>query len=117
MKVWIFILAVSSLIVSSQACPPRHFSAAIVASIDQIVEDPEIHIEDPRLIFFKKVLRFQEEEIYHIFEDAINFFNYTFGLDFSGSPPTEEYHRYLENAILFPFVLRKDINYIATANN
>ena len=54
MRVWILVLAVSSLVVSSQACPPEHFSAAVVASIDQTVEDPQIFIEDPKLYFFKK---------------------------------------------------------------
>ena len=117
MKAWILILAVSSLVVSSQACPPRHFSAVIVSSIDQTFEDPEIHIEDPKLSFFKRVLHFEEEEIHYVFEDAINFFNHTFGLDFSDSLPIEEYHRYIENAIMLPFVLRKDVNYVATANN
>ena len=117
MKVWILVLAVSSLVVSSQACPPGHFSAMIVYSIDQTVEDPRVVIEDPKLYFFKKVLRLQEEEIHHVFEDAIDFFNYTFGLDFSNSPPNEEYQRYLENAKMFPAVAQKNINFIATANS
>ena len=116
-KVWILIFAVLSLVVSSQACPPGHFSGVIVASIDQTVENPRLYIEDPKLYFFKEVLHFQEEEIHHVFEDAISFFNYTFGLDFSHSPPDEGYHRYLENAKMFPAILRNDINYIATANN
>ena len=119
MKVWILILAVSSLVVSSHACPPGHFSAVIVATIDQTVafEDGNFHIEDPKLYYFRNVLRLQEEEISHIFEDAMNFFNYTYGLDFSESPPNEENQRFLENAIMFPAVTHKDVNYIATANN
>ena len=68
MEVWILVLTVSSLVVSSQACPSRHFSAVLVATIDQTVEDPKIHIEDPKLYFFKKVLYLQEEEIQHVFE-------------------------------------------------
>ena len=112
MKVWILVLAVSSLVVSSssQACPPRHFSAVIVASIDQKVEDPIVHIEDPELLFFRKGLHFEEDEIYHVVEEAITFFNYTFGLDFSDSPPDAANNRNLENAIMYPFVLRQDIN-------
>ena len=117
MKVWILVLAVSSLTVPSQTCPPGHFSAVIVASIDQTVEDPVAHIEDPKLLFLRKGLHFEEEEIKHVFDDAINFFNSTFGLDFSDSPPNEENQRYLENALMYTFVLRKDINYIATANS
>ena len=117
MKVWILILAVASLIVSSQTCPPRHFSAVVVASIDQTFEDPDIYVADSELIFFKKALKLREEEIHHVFEDAMDFFNYTYGLDFSASPPNEEYHRYLENADMHPYALRKDVNNIATANS
>ena len=117
MEVWVFVLAVSSLVVSSQACPPRHFSAVIVGSIDQTVDTQTFLIEDPKLYFFKEVLHLQEEEIHHVFEDAINFFNDTFGLDFSHSPPNEEHLRYLENAIMFPAVLPKDFNFIATSNS
>ena len=73
MKVWILILAVSGLIVSSQACPPRHFSAVIVTSLDQTVEDPRIRVADPKLIFFKKALRLHEDELYYIFQDALHF--------------------------------------------
>ena len=115
MKVWILAFAVSSLAVLSKTCPPKHFSAVFVTSIEQTVEDPQIHHDDPELIFFKKVLKF--DEVQHIFDDAMDFFNYTFGLDFSGSPPTEQYERFLDNARMHPYILRKDINNIATANN
>ena len=117
MEVWVLILALSSLVGSSQACPPGHFSAVIVGSVDQTIEELDLISEDPELLFFRKGLHFQEDEINHVFEDAINFYNYTFGLDFSDSPPNEENIRYLENAIMYPFILRKGINYIATANN
>ena len=63
MKVWILNLAVSSLVVLSQACPPRHFSVVIVGSTDQTFEDPQIYIADPELYFFKEVLHLKEEEI------------------------------------------------------
>ena len=117
MEVWILVLTVSSLVVSSQACPTGHFSAVFVITVDQTVEDPHVYIEDPKLDFFKNVLHLQEEEIQHVFEDAMNFFNYTFGLDFSDSTPNEENTRHLGNAKMSPVVLRKDVNLIATSNS
>ena len=120
MKVCIHILifAVSSLAVSSQTCPSEHFSAVFVASIDQTIDDPsQFHHDDPELTFLKEVMRFTEEEITHIFEDAMNFFNYTFGLDFSASAPNEQNEHFFENAKMSPFFLSKDLNYIVTANN
>ena len=119
MKVWIhiFIFAVSSLAVYSQSCPPKHFSAVFVASIDQTIDPTQLHQDDPELIFLKRVMRFQEEEIDYIFQDAIHFFNDSFGLDFSASQPSEQNVRFFENARMSPITLGKDINYIATANN
>ena len=118
MKVWIILFAVSSLIVSSQTCPSKHFSAVFLGSIDQTVDiQTELHHDDPELSFFREVMQFQDEEIHHIFEDAINFFNYTFGLDFSTATPNEQHEIVLENAKMTPFVLDENINYIATANN
>ena len=120
MKVWIhiFIFAVSSLAVYSQSCPPKHFSAVFVTSIDQTIDDPsQFYLEDPELTFLKRVMRFQEEEIDHIFEDAIYFFNDTFGLDFSASQPNNQNTRFFENATMDPVIENKDINTIATANN
>ena len=120
MKAWIHILifAVSSLTVLTQTCPSEHFSAVIVASIDQTIDDPsKITTDDPEFNFLKDVMRFTEEEIPHIVQDAMNFFNYTFGLDFSASPPNELNERFLGNAKMSPFFLSEDLNYIATANN
>ena len=119
MKVWIHILifAVSTLAVLSQDCPSEHFSAVFVSGTEQTIDTPEIHPADPDLFFFKNVMRFTEEEIYHIFEDAINFFNSTFGIDFSASPPNEQNERFFENAIMSPFNTSEDINFLVTANN
>ena len=117
MKVCTLVLTVSSLVASSQACPAGHYSAVIVGSVDQINENPSIYSEDPSLLFFRKGLNLQEDEINHVFDDAMNFFNYTFGLDFTNSPPNEENIRYLENAKMYPFIVHDNINFIATANN
>ena len=115
MNVWILVFVALSLIASSQTCPPKHFSAVIVTTIEQTVEDLQIHHDDPELVFLKKVLKF--DEVDHIFYDAMDFFNSTFGLDFSASPPNERYERFLDNARMHPYILRKDIYNIATANN
>ena len=120
MKVWIhfLIFAVLSLTVLSQTCPTEHFSAIIVATIDQNIDDPnQIMYSDPEFNFLNDVMRFTEEEIPHIVQDAMNFFNYTFGLDFSAVSPNEQNERFLGNAKMSPFVLSKDINYVVTANS
>ena len=120
MRVWIHILifAVSSLMVLSQSCPSKHFSAVFVASIDDKIDDPsQVTLADPELTFFKETMRFTEEEIPHILADAMNFFNSTFGLDFTASPPNERNERFLGNAKMSPFYFTKDLNFVVTANN
>ena len=120
MKIWIHLLicAVLSLTVSSQTCPSEHFSAVIVATIDQNIDDPShIYNDDPEFNFLKDVTRFTEEEIPHIVQDAMNFYNHTFGLDFSAVSPNGQNERFLGNAKMNPFVLSEDLNYAVTANN
>ena len=115
MKVWIYILtfAVSSSSVLSQACP---FSATFIATIEQTTDSPII-LDDPELIFFRNTMRFKEEEIQHVFNAAINFFNDSYGLDFSASVPNEQNERFFENAKMSLVRLHKNINYIVAANN
>ena len=119
MKMWFLIFAVSSLTVSSQACPPGHFSAVFVTSIQQVVDDPRTFMrhDDPELTFFKSVMKFDDDEINYVTEDAIDFFNYTYGLDFSNSPPDEQNQRFLDNARMAPYRLRRSVSNFATANN
>ena len=119
MKVWILIIAVLSLavLVSSQTCPPKHFSAVFVASVDQTVDIPSVQVADPELTFFKEVLKFQEDEMQYALDNAIKFYNDSFGLDFSVLPPNEQNQRFFENAIMTPAIQSKDLNFLVTANN
>ena len=81
MEIYNLMLAVLTLTVSSQTCPSDHYSAVFVATIDQAIDNPNlIDLPDPELYYFYNV-RYQE--ILHITEDVIYFFNSTFGLDFS----------------------------------
>ena len=49
--------------------------------------------------------------------DAINFFNNTYGLDFSASPPNENYQRSIKDAVMSPYILFDHIEYFVTMNN
>ena len=120
MKVWIYsiLFAVSSLTVSSQTCPSDHFSAVFVATADQVLDAPIGAVPDPELTFFRDVLKFRDEDIRHAAEDALRFFNETYGLDFSTSlPPNDQHELFFENAKLNPFFLSKEIKFTITSNN
>ena len=121
MKVWIFgfMFAVSSLAVSSQTSPTDHFSAVFVASMDQVtIGEPLVDVDDPELNFLTNVLKFRHQDIVHFAEDAIYFYNETFGLDFSTSPPPNDQHElFFEKAKMSPFMLSDEINFFVTSNN
>ena len=121
MKVWISILVfgVSNLLVeSAESCPSDHYSAIFVATVDKISDGvPRIGFSDPDLVFFKNVMKFTDTTTLHIFEDAIKFFNETHGLDFSLSPPNEKKEYFYENAVMGPFILSDELDFIVTSNN
>ena len=122
MKVWIYslVFAVSSLAVSSQTCPSDHFSAIFVGIQDQTIDDrsrQNLLPKDTELYFFQNVLKLRDSDIQHVGEDALHFFNYTFGLDFSASIPNDQHELIFENAVLFPYRLSDEINFHVATNN
>ena len=119
MKIWIysFVFAMSSLAVMSQSCPSEHFSAVITATIDGVVDKPQdLFLDDPELTHFKTHLKFRDSDIQHTIEDAMNFFNYTYGIDFLNSEPNERNEYLLPNARMGPYVLSSHINLIYSDN-
>ena len=120
MKVWIysFAFAVSCLLVSSQTCPSDHFSAIFAATIDQTIDNLTLTVPDPELNFFTNILKFRHQDIIHFAEDAVYFFNETFGLDFTTSlPPNDQHELFYKNAKMGPFLLSDDIMYYVTSNS
>ena len=59
----------------------------------------------------------RDDAIQHTFEDAFKFFNETYGLDFSLSPPTDQNEYFYQNARLSPSSFADDIDYLVTLNN
>ena len=119
LRLWIFcvVVAASCLVVRSQTCPPHHFLATFTAGIDQSIDDPQVTLDDPDFTYFKSELQLRERAIQHVTEDAIEFFNSTFGLDFSTLAPNEKNERFFENAKMSPFTLSRSVDYFVTLNN
>ena len=119
MKFWIHILLVAVWCqqeVLSQACPSEPFTAVFTASLDQTLDSPEIAKDDPELTFFKTIMQFRDAAIQHIADDAIQFFNDRFGVDFSDSTPNQQNERFFENAKMSPFIVVSN-DFIVTVNN
>ena len=117
---WINIVLFGMLVravVPSNTCPSNQFSAVFSAIAEQTVDELSIFLPDPELTFFKDVLKFKDDAIQRAFEDAINFFNYTYGLDFSASQPNENHQFSIENAVMITYALNDNIEYFVTVNN
>ena len=52
-----------------------------------------------------------------MFDNAIKFFNETYGLDFSLSPPTDQNEYFYQNAKMGPFRLAEEVDNVVTLNN
>ena len=96
------ITVIAALIVATrgqdEACPR---GAEFTISFD-VVTSPDFlqNIPDPNLTFFRDVLQFTEQEIETAAQSAIEFFNTTYGLDFSESVPNEQGELFFQNASL-----------------
>ena len=98
--------------------PTCQFPATFLAYIDQTIDDPNAIVEsDTELKFFKEIMKLRDDDIQHTADDAVKFFNEHYGLDFSLSPPSDEFIYVYENATLSPFKLAKNIDFIVNLNN
>ena len=107
----LFLLSVD--VTMSQSC--GLFPASFLAVIDQNIDSPFGFLEaDPDL---KEILKFREDAIQHTFDNVLRFFNESFGLDFSSSPPNEQNMYVYQYSTLGPYKLSDDIEYLVTLNN
>ena len=101
----------------SSNCPtPEWFVAEFVSIADKVVSSSAIQLPDSSLSFFREAMLFTDEEIMQVEEDAIQFFNTKFGLNFSQSEPNELGERFYQNATFFPFRMSPEVQYAITFN-
>ena len=93
------------------------FTATFVALSDQILDHPNALMNDPEMTFFKEDMGLRDDDIQHVFDDAVKFYNETYGLDFSNSPPNERNEYFFENAKMTLFHLHEDVHYQVIFNN
>ena len=99
---------------SQTQCPP---GAQFIASANIVINTNDLlsQIADPNLTYFRDVLDFTEQDIETATQSAIEYFNTTFGLDFSESvPDSVTGERRFQNASMSPS--RVPFNYTAKAN-
>ena len=111
----IFCLQFSVSLCDFKGC--SEFTATFVALSDQILDDPNALINDQEMTFLKEDMGLRDDDIQHIFEDAIEFYNETYGLDFSNSPPNEQNEYFFENAKMILFRFHENVHYQVIFNN
>ena len=100
MKPWTCAVFLALLgIAAAQTCPSPWFDAHFVVLADAVITTRAL---DTNLTYFREVLRFTEQEIEQHTQNAIQFFNTTYGLDFSQSQPNAQGERFYQNATFFP---------------
>ena len=105
--IWVLVGLFSVLVTNAaaQSCPANlNLEAQIVFHGDRMLT-PEVlqaTFVDTNLTFFRKVLGFDDAEIQQETQNAFQFFNERFGLDFSQSEPNELGIRFFENATFQP---------------
>ena len=94
-------------------CPP---GVQFIASANLVVSTNILsQTSDPNLTFFRHVLEFSEQQIEAATQSAFEYFNTTFGLDFSESVPDDVTgERRFQNASMSPS--RVPFNYTVKAN-
>ena len=96
------LLAGSGTTAAGEGECPR--GAEFIVSFDNVISTADFlqNNPDPNLTFFRDVLGFDDQEIEAATQSAIEYFNTTFGLDFSESVPNERNQRIFQNASFAP---------------
>ena len=105
--IWVLVGLLSVLVTNAaaQSCPANLNSEAQFVLYGDIMFSQEVLqtiLVDTNLTFFKEVLGFDDAEIEQETQNAFQFFNERFGLDFSQSEPNELGIRFFENATIQP---------------
>ena len=105
--IWVLVglLSVLATNAAAQSCPATLNSEAQFVSYGEMIFSPEALqavFVDTNLTFFREVLGFDDAEIQQETQNAFQFFNERFGLDFSQSQPNELGIRFFQNATIQP---------------
>ena len=95
----------------AQSCSTP-FQAAFVATLNEVT--PAV-VPDPNYTYYRETLRFTDAQVEQELENAIQYYNTQFGLDFSSAVPNELGQRFVGNArFQFNFI---PANFTAVGNS
>ncbi len=93
----------------SEDCPREWFTTQFTAIAYAVVPVEVLSTPiDSDFIFFRDTMFFSDERV---MQDAMEFFDTRFGLDFSQSTPNAQGQRTVGNAVLSPFIMPPEFRY------
>ena len=117
MMVCHFSIAILSLQFTVTLGSPAHCPTTFTIFIEQSIEDLNVFANDPEQTFFKEVMGFRDRDIKHVKDDALKFFNETYGLDFSQASPNEQGRYVLDNKRLSMVRVPEDFHFYVASSN
>lgn len=105
-KVWVVLALLSLAFLGctvSQECPSGWFDVSFAITIDTTISRELLFESDAELHYFRETLKLTNEETEQVTQDALEFYNMTYGLDFFNSPLDAGGRRQFENATMIPF--------------
>lgn len=112
-------LIATATAIEPQTCPGPNewFTAEFVALADVLINvSDSMLVPDVNLHFFREIMHFSEKEIEDVTEEALDFFNTKYGLNFLTSAPDQQGRRFFENAIFYAFEFSPAVQYTITFN-
>ena len=103
-------LNLHNAVAQSQMCSEPF--QAVMTLVTNVTFPASASFLDSDLVFYRRVLRFTEEEIDRDREAAMQFFRDTYGLDFTNIEPNEQGQRTLGNATFEPVMLPFNFTYV-----
>ena len=120
MMFWTQTAIVAVLVATTTAfpdCPSPWFDVSFIALIDQVLPaNVSFLLPDPNSDFYTDILGFTQSEADDAKQDAMDFFDTKYGLDFSQSQPDVNGCRQSNNALFCPFVVNPIVQYEITVN-
>ena len=115
MRLWVSVVFLSILNLHNAAAQSQMCNEpfqAVMTLVINVTFPASASFLDSDLVFYRRVLRFTEEEIDQDRDAAMQFFSDTYGLDFTNIEPNEQGQRTLGNATFEPFTLPYNFTYV-----
>ena len=115
MRLWVSVVFLSILNLHNAAAQSQMCNEpfqAVMTLVYNVTFSTSTNFLDTELVYYRKVLRFTEQEIDQEREAAMQFFNDTYGLDFTNIQPNQQRQRVLGNATFEPFMFSINNTYV-----